>query len=100
GCSMMAITPRDRPDLRLHPAIQSDRELGPCATGRSPYTRNSGARVGWPRPMAVQFALVEILDEDDFVLFLVVDELVHLRAHHQQTEAARPQPFLLADVHV
>src|SRR5262245_44585718 len=44
--------------------------------------------------------LVQILDEDDFVLLLVVDQLVHFRFHHQDPEAAGSQTFTLPHFHV
>src|SRR4029077_4271516 len=40
---------------------------------------------------------LQILHEDDFVLLLVVDQLIDLCANHQEAEAASAETFFLAD---
>ena len=48
----------------------------------------------------VEGTSAQILDEDDFVLFLVVDELIDAGSHRQHAEAAGAQALRLADQHV
>jgi hypothetical protein len=74
-----------------------------CATIRSDTftilrwrsSRPSATSVcGWPFPS------VEVLHEDDFVLLLVVDELIDLGSNQQEAEATRSQTFLVANPRV
>src|SRR6478672_3343728 len=44
--------------------------------------------------------LLEILDEHDFVLLFVVDELIDPRAHEQEAKPAGAKALQLADRHV
>src|SRR5262245_13863259 len=60
-------------------------------------------RLRWMRPrrrpsfrMTINQLRVEVFDQDDFILRLVVEQLVSYGADHQQAEAARAQAFSLA----
>src|SRR5262245_279246 len=44
--------------------------------------------------------LIEVFHEYNFVVSLVVDQIIDKRAGHEQPKAARPQPFLLSHLHV
>src|SRR5215468_1032990 len=58
--------------------------------------------LGWPGTFYAmnQPRLIEVFHEYNFVMRLVVDQFIDKRAGHEQSEAARPEPFLLSHLHM
>ncbi len=54
-------------------------------------------RVDLGAPICVGVASLQVLHEDHFVVLLVVNELVDLGSHHQESEAAGAKAHLLAN---